>query len=177
MSDVYIYGLRDPLTEEIRYVGKSNDPKKRFEFHMYCNDTNRHKKHWIMSLKRIGTKPDLVILEKTNEQDWEEREKHWIKYGRDNGWRLTNLSDGGLENLFYNEKVINKKLLYPYVYKENRKKLDGLSPEELFDLALEMAKQSVGLMKGFFTGKTDGFESYIVARNYINNELSHLKSL
>jgi len=172
MSDVYIYGLRDPLTDEIRYIGKANNPKLRFSYHMACNDVNRHKVNWILSLKELKLKPEMVILEKTNEQEWEEREKHWIKYGRDNGWRLTNISDGGMNNYISSEKVIDKVLLYPYVDKENLPALDKLSPDQFYQLAVEMINESIDLMRGYFTGKTDGTESYKVASNYINRRLS-----
>ena len=172
MTDIYIYGLQDPTTNEIRYVGKTNNPKKRLMFHLYCNDTNKHKSNWIMSLKKTGTKPNLLILEKTNEIEWEEREKHWIKYGRDNGWRLTNICDGGLENLFYNEKVIDKKLLYPFVNKQNKKLLDNLSPEQIYELAMGIVRVSIDLMKGYFSGKTDGLDAYKVSYRYINERLS-----
>ncbi len=35
------------------------------------------------------------ILEIVNYENWEQREKYWIKYGREQGWPLVNKSKGG----------------------------------------------------------------------------------
>jgi hypothetical protein len=96
MSDVFIYGLEDPITKEIRYIGKTINTKNRYYQHV-CNfdNTNPHKKNWISLLKKQGLKPNLVIIEKTNEKNWEKRERYWIKTGLELGWKLTNISAGG----------------------------------------------------------------------------------
>jgi hypothetical protein len=40
--------------------------------------------------------PEIVILEEVPPGTrWQLREKHWIAYGRDNGWPLTNSTSGG----------------------------------------------------------------------------------
>lgn len=50
-SPVYIYGLTDPITEEIRYIGKSIRPTERLSNH--CNEkSNCHRSNWIQSLKK-----------------------------------------------------------------------------------------------------------------------------
>ena len=36
MKTVYIYTLEHPITKEIRYVGKTKNPKMRF--HNHCNN-------------------------------------------------------------------------------------------------------------------------------------------
>jgi hypothetical protein len=77
-----------------------------------------------------------------------------------------------MNNYIVNENVIDKSLLYPYIDKENLPALDKLSPDQVYKLTVEMIKQSIDLMKGYFTGKTDGIESYKVASNYINRRLS-----
>ena len=169
---VYIYGLRDPATEEIRYIGKANNPKARLSNHLACNDVNRHKNHWIASLKKIGLKPDLIILEETNTLEWEEREKHWIKYGRDNGWRLTNICEGGSNNLYPVHRIIDRAVLLPFVEENNIEKLYSLSQEEIDALAIETLTMSSGLMRGYYTGKTDGREAYKASRKYVNMCLS-----
>lgn len=93
---VYIYGLKDPETKEIRYVGKANNAKARYHQHVKGHDlTNNHKRGWINNLAERGLLPELVILEETDERHWEEREKHLIKFGLDNDWPLTNISAGG----------------------------------------------------------------------------------
>ena len=94
---VYIYGLKDPITKEIRYVGKTVNPKSRYQKHVKNDDMcNRHKKAWINSLKRTGHKPEMVILEETDEKHWDARERYWIKTGLESEWPLVNILSGGV---------------------------------------------------------------------------------
>lgn len=92
---IYIYGLVDPETKEIRYIGKSIRPVERLANH--CNEiSNCHRSHWIQSLKKKGLKPEMVILERiVGEWPWQESEKRWISYCRENGFDLVNNTDGG----------------------------------------------------------------------------------
>lgn len=92
---VYIYGLRDPFTRQIRYVGKTNDLKKRFAQHLRGDKSNHAKRKWIKQLLLEQGKPEIVILQETNESEWEDAEKYWISRGRELGWDLFNLTDGG----------------------------------------------------------------------------------
>ncbi len=93
----YIYGLVDPESNEIRYIGKSIRPIERLQNHM--NDKSKcHRAHWLQSLKSKGLKPELVIFESISGSDdwsWQESEKYWIKRGKALGWPLTNNTDGG----------------------------------------------------------------------------------
>ena len=95
MKPVYIYGLKDPRTGEIRYVGKSDKPKARYNQHIKGEFQNGHKERWIAELKRENLRPEMVILEVTDEKGWEMREKYWIKFGLDSNWPLTNIAAGG----------------------------------------------------------------------------------
>lgn len=93
--DVYIYGLVDPETDEIRYIGKSIRPMERLTNHM--NETSKcHRCNWLQSLKGKGLRPRICFFEFIpNGIDWQNREKYWIRVGKDNGWPLTNNTDGG----------------------------------------------------------------------------------
>lgn len=91
----YIYGLIDPETNEMRYVGKSNNPKVRYQSHLTDKKSNPHKTSWIKSLSNRGLKPKLVILEETTQDKWEERERYWIKHYQDEGAPLVNILEGG----------------------------------------------------------------------------------
>lgn len=93
---VYIYGLKDPETDLIRYIGKSIRPVERLGNHMSQQPTMCHRSHWLQSLKRRGLQPELVILERIEGAwPWQESERFWIKYARQHGWPLTNNTDGG----------------------------------------------------------------------------------
>lgn len=91
---VYIYGLKDPESQEIRYVGKTKHLKARFWRHLH-SDEKTHKGCWINCLKRKNLFPILEILEHCLESEWVEREKFWIKHYKDLGNALTNATEGG----------------------------------------------------------------------------------
>lgn len=92
---VYFYGLCDPDTEEIRYIGKSIRPFQRAINHL--NDRSRcHRTNWIQSLLSQGKEPKIKILGSIRGNvRWQEWEKWWIAVGKSRGWRLTNSTSGG----------------------------------------------------------------------------------
>lgn len=91
---VYIYGLKDPETDEIRYVGKTNNLKNRYHGHIcLCStDTNRHKASWIKSLRKRNLKPEMIVLEEVDDCCWQEKEKFWIDKYKNIGRGLTNIN-------------------------------------------------------------------------------------
>lgn len=95
----FIYGLVDPRTKLVRYVGLSTTGIKRPQQHrsQKARDSKLYKSRWIIELERCGLTFEIVVLEVTR-GNWEELcavEKWWIAYGRASGWPLTNLTDGG----------------------------------------------------------------------------------
>lgn len=95
-----IYGLFDPITGLIRYVGKSCRGFSRAWDHMkpfsLKKDGNTHKTRWIKKLAEQGLRPKPVILEVCDsKQETAEREIQWIKDLRLIGLPLTNITDGG----------------------------------------------------------------------------------
>lgn len=96
--NVYIYALSDPRDgDNIRYVGKSINPYKRVTLHMTPSELalGTHKCQWLKSLKRDNVKPFVRILEVCTDENWVERERYWIRYYRDSGYKLVNIADGG----------------------------------------------------------------------------------
>lgn len=92
----FIYGLKDPRTGDIRYIGKSIRPLERLENHINEPATKCHRSNWLKELKRLGLRPDMVLLEMVvGEWPWQEAERFWIARGRALGWPLTNNTDGG----------------------------------------------------------------------------------
>jgi len=95
----YIYGLIDPRTGFVRYVGKAHNPKRRHQAHMNPSSLKpkTRKNHWIKNLLNAGRKPELILLEQVKECEWEDAERRWIAYYRSlPGYpQLTNGTSGG----------------------------------------------------------------------------------
>jgi group I intron endonuclease len=93
----FIYGLVDPLSSQIRYIGKADNPAKRYFRHLRENIKNprTHKECWIASLLKNNLKPILEIIEETDAASWVEREKYYIAYYKSKKVDLTNATDGG----------------------------------------------------------------------------------
>lgn len=92
-----IYGLTDPRTGAVRYVGKANDPEKRLKGHLReCRRRKTPVYAWIRKLVGLGLSPGLSVLE-ADCDDWKEAERRIIAERRDAGEKLLNLADGGDE--------------------------------------------------------------------------------
>lgn len=90
----FIYALVDPVTDHVRYIGKSNNPKKRFSGHV-VDKIRTHKTGWIKSLKKQNLLPVLEILDCVPKSEWELWETHYIGLYRGWGFNLTNNTLGG----------------------------------------------------------------------------------
>lgn len=98
-STCSIYALCDPVTNEIRYVGKSMvELRRRVSQHTspYWLKKKSRKNTWLKSLYAAGQRPEVVVLEhRETEQDLNEAERFYVAYFRSIGVRLTNHTDGG----------------------------------------------------------------------------------
>jgi GIY-YIG catalytic domain/NUMOD3 motif len=92
---VFIYGLIDPRTDLVRYVGKANVPQKRLAQHTSKarNGERSYKAHWIRELISLNLLPTFLILEKCAYEGWQAREIFWIARFKSN--KLTNATTGG----------------------------------------------------------------------------------
>lgn len=99
MTQNLIYGLVDPRTKLVRYVGLSTTGMKRPQQHRRpaTNVQKYHSARWVAELKECGLTYEIVILESGSDsyEDLCASERWWIAYGRASGWPLTNLTDGG----------------------------------------------------------------------------------
>ncbi len=96
----YIYGLVDPRSNKVRYVGVAASPYHRLYGHLHEHINNpeldTYKVRWIKKLIGLGTPPRMVILETLPREGWEVREKWWIAHYRHiHGNALTNSTEGG----------------------------------------------------------------------------------
>lgn len=96
MEKTFIYTLKDPITNEIRYIGKSDKPESRLIEHIKKSKyTKTYKNNWIISLLKKDLKPILEILDIVDSNNWGFWEKYWISQFRTWGFNLTNISEGG----------------------------------------------------------------------------------
>lgn len=85
----YIYGLIDPTTKGIRYIGKTIDLAHRYRGHINERGDSRKCK-WITGLVRIEKKPIMVVLEETTINNVSAAEQKWIDMAIKLGWNITN---------------------------------------------------------------------------------------
>lgn len=93
----FIYGLVDPHTLMIRYVGLSSTGMRRPRSHKRRSQqgTRSHSSNWIQGLIANGAMYSIVVLEEVHRDRLPDTERWWIAYGRASGWPLTNLTAGG----------------------------------------------------------------------------------
>lgn len=89
-----VYGLCDPITFEMRYVGQTRrDLEIRLREHIKHSIVGRtHRDSWIRSL---GIPPMIVELERVTLPELDATEIKWVKQLKESGHRLTNHTDGG----------------------------------------------------------------------------------
>jgi hypothetical protein len=59
----YLYALKDPRTNRVRYIGLSCNPVQRLGNHLSELNRGRPKDLWIADLKRNGLKPALEVIQ------------------------------------------------------------------------------------------------------------------
>ncbi len=95
-----VYGLYDPRhPNDIKYVGVTlQNLNKRLNNHR-CITKNKgftHKENWIKKLAREGVRPEIKLLEECSSIElMYKQEIIWIKNLRKQGYKLTNIDEGG----------------------------------------------------------------------------------
>lgn len=100
MKNIKIYGLVDPQTKEVRYIGKTIQTlNRRLYKHIYDSkyliESKTHKNNWIRKLTSLGLKPEIILLEENINSDWSKIEIDYIKKYKELGCNLTNSTEGG----------------------------------------------------------------------------------
>lgn len=92
-TTVFIYALTEP-TGEIRYIGKSIAPARRFLAHLRDKRIN-HRTCWIKSLRSKGLSPLWESLDEVPEEHWKSWEAAYIQFFLEEGCDLVNRTKGG----------------------------------------------------------------------------------
>jgi FtsZ-interacting cell division protein YlmF len=105
---VLIYGLSsssDP--ENIRYIGKAIDIKKRLKRHLSSYELKRdtHKNRWIKLELLNGNDIISTELYRFENENWQNVEIEWIDKYKKLGYKLTNSTIGGNGSLLTNEQI------------------------------------------------------------------------
>jgi hypothetical protein len=95
--NIKIYALIEPITLEIKYIGKTKQLlNKRLSAHLCeSNKSNTKKNTWLRSLKSKGLKPKIEELDCVSELEWEFWEQYWISQFKAWGFDLKNTDEGG----------------------------------------------------------------------------------
>lgn len=104
METVFIYVLIDPRNDQVRYVGKSKDPVDRYRNHYNsARDKNTHKRNWINNIRKDGLRPELLIIDEVELDDWVFWECFYISLYKSYGFNLINYTSGGDGSTFGNK--------------------------------------------------------------------------
>ena len=107
MKNTIIYTLSDPITKQVRYVGKTKcSIIKRYSHHINKakNNPTTYRDNWIKSLLSKGLYP---IIESIDE-DVVDFEFFWISQFNSWGFNLTNMTSGGEGRSSYKMKLSTK---------------------------------------------------------------------
>lgn len=126
-KQIYIYGLYDPFTQELRYIGKTKMTlAKRVWHHIKeakVSKKNTHKLNWIRSVLNRGGEPIIHALRQTDAKNWREDESECISEALLSGVNLTNLTAGGDGLVDYHHSKETKKKI-----SDSNKKVGRIPP-------------------------------------------------
>ena len=120
--NIFIYALIDPRNNKMRYIGKTiNKIGTRLSKHIsnIKYESKTHKTNWIKQLLKNGLFPTIKLIEICNEENWEDRERFYIKKYRKH---LTNTTDGGETP---DSNIIRQYMIKKWKNEDYRKKHSG----------------------------------------------------
>lgn len=84
-----IYGLIDPRTRLIRYIGQTMRGIQRSREHRYPSCPDTYCRRWVKKLQLLGLDYEVAVLEIVEvREQLSDAECWWIAYGRACGWPL-----------------------------------------------------------------------------------------
>lgn len=95
MKSFTVYCLKEPVTDAIRYFGITGDFKHRMRIHLNKH-TQTYCSRWIQKLLGEGQSPSAeVLMTGLTKEEAIEEEIALIAWGKEKGFRLTNITIGG----------------------------------------------------------------------------------
>ena len=107
----FIYVLRDPISADVRYVGKTWNITGRLCDHLKNAKRGRfYSERWIAGLLKCGRRPTLEVIDAGRGDGHAAAERAWIAEHRRRGARLTNITDGGegVDGLKHSKETLEK---------------------------------------------------------------------
>jgi hypothetical protein len=176
MADKYfIYGLKCPVDNKIRYIGRSLDPDNRLHNHLVgANRNNKAKNLWLQSLINKGLKPELVVIEETNEEFACIAEKYWINHYKDTLFNELFTSGGGKKGRDKKNIVIDfKGIIHAYNLKHNtnlnlKKVAEEMNTEGIYGSFLSARNMIQNFQRGKIKSYPFNLLQFLIKRFEIN---------
>jgi hypothetical protein len=146
-----IYGLQDPITKELRYVGKTAC-SLRERLHGHISETKYskgHKQNWV---KKVN--PEIFEIDVVKDNEWKYWEMFYIAYYKMIGCRLLNITPGGdgtgVKGKKQSKETIKKRsdaMMGHIVTLETRNKLSvaNIGRKESKETREKISKSKIGL--------------------------------
>lgn len=96
LNTTFIYALIDPRDQRVRYIGKSDAPKRRLKTHLKLKAKNPWFNRWLSQLISLNLEPRIRIIVEVPKSKWKQWEKHWITIFHWAGEKITNIHEGGI---------------------------------------------------------------------------------
>ena len=120
----YVYVLKDPRTDAIRYVGKSKNPRQRLGMHLRVGQTRAWNPYefWIRALKSLGLKPVMEAVAAVPLDILEDLERQVIEdYTADPGFLILNTMDS--------KRIPKRKAVGRWAFSDKRPERDVYNPD------------------------------------------------
>jgi hypothetical protein len=106
----WVYALIDPRDNQVKYIGKSINPKARLREHIYkCKFEHTEKGNWVKKLLSLSLEPQMKLLKEAQHTEIPYWEEYYIKHYKSFGINLLNYDDKGVGIVSgVNKKAIEK---------------------------------------------------------------------
>lgn len=180
MNQIIIYTLSDPQSNKIRYVGKTkNSLTYRLSQHireciLFLKQKRKltRKNNWIVQLLEKGLIPVINELENVEAVNWKNREIYWIKYFKEQGFDLVNLTDGGEGNNNQHQSL-ESNLKRSNALKGRKRPIEVINKISLSHKGKKLSEVTKEKLRQFNLGKKQSEESKLkkeVPVYMLNNE-------